>query len=192
MNEDPIDASIIDLRVATLRQLFNEMDPSPLRERDLNPRTEEYIVGWCRELPRNAALCLHIHVDRSDEESSDPAIIGESIRHFFRGRSIATRLRLRRLFAHGRIALVIGLGCLAVAFGLSRLLEDFGPFGGFSGIVKESLVVGGWVAMWRPLEIFLYDWWPILADARLSDRLAGMSVRITCKNTEATPRATHP
>jgi hypothetical protein len=32
--------------------------------------------------------------------------------------------------------------------------------------------------MWRPLEIFLYDWWPIRNEARLSDRLAAMPVRI--------------
>jgi len=34
------------------------------------------------------------------------------------------------------------------------------------------------VAMWRPLEVFLYDWWPIRADARLYDRLGAMAVRI--------------
>ena len=43
-------------------------------------------------------------------------------------------------------------------------------------LIKESLVIGGWVALWRPLEIFLYDWWPIRAEARLLDRLA----RWTC------------
>jgi hypothetical protein len=32
-------------------------------------------------------------------------------------------------------------------------------------VLQESLVIGGWVAMWRPLEILLYDWWPILAGA---------------------------
>ena len=32
--------------------------------------------------------------------------------------------------------------------------------------------------MWRPLEVFLYDWWPILGEARLLDRLSRMPVRI--------------
>ena len=45
-------------------------------------------------------------------------------------------------------------------------------------MVKESFVIGGWVALWRPLEIFLYDWWPILAEARLFDRLGEMDVRL--------------
>jgi hypothetical protein len=34
------------------------------------------------------------------------------------------------------------------------------------------------VALWRPLEIFLYDWWPILARARLYDRLGAMIVSV--------------
>jgi hypothetical protein len=29
-----------------------------------------------------------------------------------------------------------------------------------------------------PLEVFLYDWWPIRAEARLFERLSAMPVRI--------------
>jgi hypothetical protein len=36
-------------RVAELRQLFNAIDPSPFRERDLDPRAEEFIVEWARD-----------------------------------------------------------------------------------------------------------------------------------------------
>jgi hypothetical protein len=32
--------------------------------------------------------------------------------------------------------------------------------------------------MWHPLEIFLYDWWPIRAKRRLYERLSRMPVRI--------------
>ena len=48
----------------------------------------------------------------------------------------------------------------------------------FAGLARESLLIGGWVAMWRPLEVFLYDWWPIRAEARLFDRLSAMIVRV--------------
>ena len=48
----------------------------------------------------------------------------------------------------------------------------------FAGVARESLLIGGWVAMWRPLEVFLYDWWPIRAEARLFDRLSAMIVRV--------------
>lgn len=37
MNSAPPDSGVIGLRIATLRQLFDDMDPSPLPERDLPP-----------------------------------------------------------------------------------------------------------------------------------------------------------
>jgi hypothetical protein len=40
--------------------------------------------------------------------------------------------------------------------------------------------------MWRPLEVFLYDWWPILAEVRLLDRLSRMPVRIEYLETAST------
>jgi hypothetical protein len=32
--------------------------------------------------------------------------------------------------------------------------------------------------MWRPLEVFLYDWWPIRSEIRLHERLASMPVQV--------------
>ena len=29
-------------------------------------------------------------------------------------------------------------------------------------VVEESLLIFGWVANWRPIEIFLYEWWPVV------------------------------
>jgi hypothetical protein len=49
---------------------------------------------------------------------------------------------------------------------------------GFVSLLRESMLIVGWVAMWRPLEIFLYDWWPIASERRLHDRLSRISVRI--------------
>ncbi len=48
----------------------------------------------------------------------------------------------------------------------------------YAALIEHSLVIGAWVALWRPLEIFLYDWWPVRAEARLYDRLGAMDVRL--------------
>jgi hypothetical protein len=29
-------------------------------------------------------------------------------------------------------------------------------------VIEESLLIFCWVANWRPIEIFLYEWWPII------------------------------
>ena len=53
-------------------------------------------------------------------------------------------------------------------------------------VVREGFLIGGWVAMWRPIEVFLYDWWPIRAEARLFDRLSNMPVRIDSESSAST------
>jgi hypothetical protein len=55
-----------------------------------------------------------------------------------------------------------------------------------AGAIREGLLIGGWVAMWRPLEVFLYDWWPIRAEARHFERLSTMPVAVQYKGTSRT------
>ena len=168
---------VIEVRVSELRQLFNAIDPSPFRERDLDPRAEQFIVEWARDLPGDARVGLRVHLDRGAGPPDEAALLGQAIRQYFLARAQGTRRSLRELFRRGRISLLIALAFLGAALTLSDLLAA--PGGGrLAKVLGEGLVIGGWVAMWRPLEVFLYDWWPILGEARLFDRLAGMPVRI--------------
>lgn len=169
----------IEVRVSELRKLFNEIDPSPFHAKDLDAKAEDFIVGWARDLPGNAPLALIVHVDRIDDIDEGREVLSRAIREYFSQRALAVRQELRQLFRVGRTSLLIGLACLATAVAsrhvLLRLLSER-PLG---HIAAESLLIGGWVAMWRPLEIFLYDWWPLRAKGTLYDRLAAMPVRIT-------------
>lgn len=168
----------IDVHVRSLRQLYNEIDPSPFHERDLAPAAEDFIVGWAAEAPRNAPLRLSIHV--ADEPVSDDAAAGVkgAVAGYFAARAADARRRLRELFRRGRISLAIGLAFLAFALVVASLLDDRAAANPIAAIGRESLLIGGWVAMWRPLEVFLYDWWPIRAEARRFDRLAAMPVEV--------------
>ena len=73
---------------------------------------------------------------------------------------------------------MIGLGFLTSAIVVGEALAALIDKQSYAWVIKESLVIGGWVALWRPLEIFLYDWWPIRAEARLMDRLGEMEVTV--------------
>jgi hypothetical protein len=168
----------IEVRVSELRQLFNAIDPSPFRERDLDPRAEEFIVEWSRDFPADARFALIVHLDRAPGRPDEAALLSDAIHEFFRQRARGVRRNLRQLFRRGRISLVIALAFLAVSIAVGDALASYFEDSRIAGIAREGLLIGGWVAMWRPLEVFLYDWWPIRADAQLSDRLAVMPVRI--------------
>jgi hypothetical protein len=177
---DPIPAkcAVIEVHVGELRQLFDAIDPSPFRDRDLDPKAEEFIVGWAKDLPRGASLALVVDLDREAGLPDEAAVLRDAIHEFFRHRAQTYRQRLRELFQVGRTSLVIGLAALAGAIALGDFLATLMKGNRVGEILRESLTIGGWVSMWRPLEVFLYDWWPIRNEARLSDRLAAMPVRI--------------
>ena len=174
----PPGCALIEVHVAELKQLFNSLDPTPFRERDLDPRAEEFIAGWAREIDPDKPLGLLIHVDREDARPEHVAIVRDAIRDYFGERAEKTRQQLRLLFRRGRTSLVIGLVFLAAAVTLGNIAEEMLRDSRFAGLASESLSIGGWVAMWRPIEVFLYDWWPIRAEARLFDRLSAMTVRV--------------
>ncbi len=161
----------IDVHVGEIRQLFNSMDPSPFRERDLDPKAEAYIIDSARELSRNAPLVLTVSLSGGASAAEDLAALPQAVHEYFAQRGVATRTGLRRMLRIGGWSLLIGVSFVAA----STLI---GKWVGVGSVLHESFIIGAWVALWRPLEILLYDWWPILADARLYDRLAAMAVEV--------------
>jgi len=161
----------IDVHVGEIRQLFNSMDPSPFRERDLDPEAEAYIIDSARELSRRAPLILKVSFSGGASTTEDLAALPQAVHEYFAQRGAKTRTALRRLLRTGVWSLLIGLSFVATA-------SLLGNWVGIGSVLHDSFVIGAWVALWRPLEILLYDWWPILADAWLFDRLAVMAVEV--------------
>ena len=174
----PNGTRLIEVHVAELKQLFHSLDPTPFRERDLDPKAEEFIAGWARELPPDAPLALMVHVDHEVPSDEHVRVLCDAVRDYFHVRAADTRRRLRQLFRVGRTSLVIGIVVLAAFILAGDLIGSMLADTRFADVARESLLIGGWVAMWRPIEVFLYDWWPIRAEARLFDRLSAMTVRV--------------
>jgi hypothetical protein len=40
------------------------------------------------------------------------------------------------------------------------------------------MTIAGWVALWRPLEIYLYEWWPLRRRGQILDKLSRMAVEV--------------
>jgi hypothetical protein len=177
-DEIPANCELIEVHVTELRLLFNPIDPSPPRERDLDAKAEEFIVSWARSARRDARLALQVDVDKPEVPAQAEAV-GDATHEFFRQRSLSASRRLSQLLGVGRTSLLIGVAFLSLAVILAGVVSRALGESTFAVLVRESMVIGGWVAMWRPLEIFLYDWWPILAERKLYDRLSVMPVSVT-------------
>ena len=68
------------------------------------------------------------------------------------------------------ISLAIGVGFVAACRLAAETLTQ--PAHGAAGsIARESLTIIGRVAMWRPVQIFLDDWWPVVGRIHVYDNL---------------------
>lgn len=169
--------TLIEVRLSTLRQLFNSLDPSPFHERDLDEDAEEYIVGAAAEIAASAALKLVIHLPGDELEQARQPDVEAALQHYFDYRLRVERHRLAMLLREGRLALASGAVFLAVCNLLAETARHL-PWEQLGALLGEGLVIIGWVALWRPAEIFLYDWWPHRRRCRLLARLAAMPVEL--------------
>ena len=169
----------IRLKLRDMNQLFNSMDPSPFIERDLDDDAEEFIVSWAHEFPPNAPIKLRIYLDQWPAE--DPKeLIKTAVHNHFSHRAKITDLEFKRLLRQGRTTLFIGLVFLAACLLLTKMLLGR-EVGTWAAVVRESLTIAGWVAMWRPMQIYLYDWWPLLRRIRIYTKLTHMPVEVLQK-----------
>jgi hypothetical protein len=168
---------LIEVRIRELQQLFNSMDPTPFHHQDLDPDAEEFIVSWALEHPAEGDIGLVIHLEKAPAESGAEQMAAEAIHNYFAYRVELIGRELRQLMQRGRTSLIIGLAflgaCLLIADAISHTSAS-----ALASIVKESLTIGGWVARWRPLEIFLYDWWPLTARRRVLRKLSLAPVKL--------------
>ena len=174
----PPGCAVLDVRLPELNRIFDALDPAPFRERDLDPKAEDYLVEWARELPAGMPLGVTVHLTGEVPTAEDARMLRQAIHEHFARRARSTRRQLRQLLRIGRKSLVIGLAVLAVAMIIGELVSGLVGRYDYGEIIGHSLLIGGWVALWRPFEILLYDWWPIRAEAQLFDRLSELHLRL--------------
>jgi len=174
----------ISLRIHDITQLFNSMDPSPFIEKDLDEKAEAFIVGWAQEFPSNAKIKLRVHLEQWPSEGDPKELIRQAVHNHFAHLTELNRLEFKALMKQGRTSLLIGLCCLAISLVSSKMLTH-GEAGTWASILRESLTIAGWVAMWRPMQIYLYDWWPLRRRGRLYDKLSRMPVEVIQKGGRA-------
>jgi hypothetical protein len=165
----------IEIGVRDIEQLFNTMDPSPFYEKDLDSDAEEFILSWAQEFPLRDAIELVVHVEKPPVKgAATPAMVERAVRHYFLYRTRLERLTLSRLLRDARTSLIIGVTFLVVCVALGELLGERG----WGLPIREGLLIAGWVAMWRPLEAYLYDWWPVRRRMLVFHKMSRIDVRV--------------
>jgi hypothetical protein len=175
--------NLIEIRVKQAQQLFDAIDPAPFRERDLDDDFAEYLIASSKEFPLHTPLRLNIFIDEPEGNITND-LIKESILSYFKFKFDRQKLELKTFLKRTPIFLFIGLVILVLCLLISKSLVDKNYESGltFSSILKEGITIFGWVSLWKPIELLLFDWYPIYETQRFYKRLTEIEVHTIFKS----------
>lgn len=170
----------IELRVDHLEQLFDKRDPNPFRKKDLDDDVAEYIVSSAQEIgTKKIGKVIIVTKDTIHKETHETIIF--AINDFFLYRSEMARKSMKNMYNLGFKTLLIGLFFLSSSIMLSNFINLNIGSKIISSFLNEGLVLMGWVSMWKPINIFLYEWWPIRDQKKLLEKLSAIDIAIITK-----------
>ncbi len=162
----------VDITVKEFRQLYDSRDPSPFHDRDLDEALVHYVVMSCEEIGEDTNIKIVITgYNKNDQQQQSDFQV--AFHQFFEHEVRAVHNELKFLFRQGRVSLTLGIGFLMICVFLAFRVGDLDVFG---RVVHEGLIIMGWVALWKPLNIFLYEWWPYRRKMNVYKRLSEIEI----------------
>ncbi len=173
---------IIEVAVKKTWQLFNERDPAPSRARDLDENFVTYVVSSVEEFPLKTPMKLKIIVAEETPQEINNEDLYAAIRAHFIYAARLSQGKMRKRLRVGRYFLVVGLLVLFACLGIAQLIISKHNDTGLAVIAREGFTIIGWVAMWRPIEVFLYDWFPLREKKLYLEKIATLDIDLSFSN----------
>lgn len=164
----------IVLRLERVEQLVKPCASSPFLKRRLEEDAEKYLVEKAKLLRHGAKVSVYLPQCEAGEARKIP----EAFHEHFAFRRDEARKELRRIRQFGWRSLFIGLLFLSFAIAVVQIARRYLPAGNPSSVLQEGLTILAWVALWRPGELLLYEWYPFKRDANLFDKLAHAEIQV--------------
>jgi hypothetical protein len=181
----------ITILLDKVEQLLEPCPPSPFRRRRLRKEAEQYLIERVTALPRKAPAKLLISLPETERGNEGNVI--DAVHQDFHFRRLEAEKKLRRIRCFGWRSLVVALIFLTVAMLVVQSMRRYLPVGSFLSVIIEGLTVFAWVALWRPGELLLYEWYPFKRDARLFRKLEESEISfITTEESADIARAEGP
>jgi len=168
---------LIEIKLTSVIQLFNSFDPAPFYEKEIDTEAEDYIVDTVEDFPAKTKFMIRIYLPPSLVASEEAKKIIPAIHNHFRYRMLVTERKYRAKLRFGRVSLLIGLSFLAIALIASQLIAAMSSHI-LAQLLSYSLLILGWVAMWQPITVFLYELWPIIRLKKIYEKISRMEIEI--------------
>lgn len=169
----------IHLKVNVLDKIFDSLDAEPIAFRSLNPEWIDYLIDEMNDRAGMHPVNISLEIPQGVLVGTSAVEVEESIRRELYEHVRLLNRKLKEVLRIGRVSLLFAL-CVLVVFTFLSIGSERFYLGIFQRFFSEGFVIIGWVALWRPVEALLYDWWPIIDERRKFNRL--IAGKITVKS----------
>lgn len=173
MNQTTSHESILEVRILSVDQIFDNRDPAPFRDRDLDPDFVDYLVDGVRDLGTSKPIRIVVWL----EQACPPGQIEEGVHSYFDHALARIDRRRREQVRSGGAALVISVIAIVVLTGLGQLVAMTIP-NALGAAFQTALEISGWVFMWRPIEVLVYDGIPMRRERRVLRAIATAAIDV--------------
>ena len=150
--------------------------PAPDGRAPLDPVVGQGILERASLARRSDPLRITVLVPPG--ASVDALEVSAMLHAHFRRRRETAEYRLRRKLRAGWTSLAIAATLLVVLMSLGEAIHRLAPAGRLATVLQEGLTIVAWVALWRPVELLLYDQWTLRRDIALLRRLEDVDVQL--------------
>lgn len=171
----------ISLSVHSVDRLLDQ-DGSPLTCPRIHPEVASLICAEAEESGVKDNFEIVISVPA--EDSSLGVTVAAAVHAHYAEEAAATNRELRNTLTRGWINFVSAILVIAALVFLAEWLRALGERRIYS-LLGESLVIIGWVTMWRPAETFIFDQFPIRTKRRLNRALSKAAIKLVARTTRA-------
>jgi len=166
---------LIEIKIKKINQLFNSFDPSPFLEKDLDDDAFEYIVTSVSERSLKTRQKIIIHIPKKERSKLSEVEIKRAIHNFFEYKKLLAERSIKLKIKEGQLSFVVGISFLIICLVIGEYIQSLAQ-NSWTYIAFEGLLIGGWVAMWKPISDILYEWWPIWKEKRIYNKIAEMDI----------------
>lgn len=164
----------IDIYIGKLEDLYADNNYSSIMYKAINPYLEKYIINAVKKYSQKSNLRLIFHIP-IDEIGINSIELKHSFYNHFKYKVKDSDIYLQQKFRRWKINICIGAILLAACFAILELFNKK-PETNSLKILKESLLIMVWVALWDPITFLLFGWSPLLKNKLIFEKLSTIPI----------------
>ena len=166
--------SVISLHVRKADDLLLKSAILSSAKRLVDPTVEEFLIEEAEGLDDKDDITLLVKFE--ERQPSLEARIADIIHKHFAYRSRKAEMSVKKILKLGWKSLLVSFGFLTLMFLIAFAITTFLPQNTIVFTFRELFIILGWVALWRPADLLLYDWRVFKRKGKLLNRLAHCNV----------------